>query len=51
MGFIAWIVVGLIAGWLAGRAVSMTTACRRHGADGAQSLCNPYAPSDNPKKR
>ena len=28
----------------------MTIACRRHGADGTQSLCNPYAPSDNPKK-
>jgi hypothetical protein len=25
-------------------------ACRRHDADGTQSLCNPYAPSDNPKK-
>jgi hypothetical protein len=25
----------------------MTMACRRHDADGTQSLCNPYAPSDN----
>ena len=28
----------------------MTMACRRYGAGGTQSLCNPYAPSDNPKK-
>jgi hypothetical protein len=28
----------------------MTMACRRHDAYGIQSLCNPYAPSDNPKK-
>src|ERR1019366_8854660 len=33
-----------------GSRVSMTMACRRHRACGTQSPCNPYAPSDNPKK-
>jgi hypothetical protein len=33
-----------------GSRVSILIACRHTGAGGAQSLCKPYAPSDNPKK-